>query len=225
MDRMTLLMLSMLAVTPCACSASIGAEPAAISLSPRLEKWQQFVTEANERFGVPRTWIYAVIGAESGGRTLVNGRPIVSRAGAMGLMQVMPATYEEMRFEHGLGPDPHDSRDNILAGTAYLRAMYDRFGFPGLFAAYNAGPERYEDHIQRGRPLPGETVTYLNKVIAAGCSAADIRRGSEKSPREKPSKISSGRELFFLKDDGNHTRKLNRRILLEPAGSERPDRR
>ncbi|GLS35130.1 hypothetical protein GCM10010869_07180 [Mesorhizobium tianshanense] len=50
-------------------------------------------------------------------------------------------TRREMR---GLtvGPDPHDPRDNILAGAAYLRAMQDRYGFPGLFAAYNAGPER-----------------------------------------------------------------------------------
>ncbi|TGR92552.1 hypothetical protein EN834_35295, partial [bacterium M00.F.Ca.ET.191.01.1.1] len=76
----------------------------------------------------------------------------------MGLMQVMPGTYEEMRVEHGLGPNPHDPRDNILAGTAYLSAMYDRFGFPGLFGAYNAGPERYDEHLKRGKPLPEETV-------------------------------------------------------------------
>src|SRR3546814_5164756 len=75
----------------------------------------------------------------------------------MGLMQVMPNTYEAMRSQHGLGADPHDPRDNILAGAAYLRAMYARFGFPGLFAAYNAGPGRYGEHLRDTRPLPAAT--------------------------------------------------------------------
>src|SRR3546814_4666575 len=82
--------------------------------------------------------------AESAGLTHLHGRPITSRAGAMGLMQLMPGTWAAMRQQHGLGGDPYDPRDNILAGAAYLRAMYDRFGYPGLFAAYNAGPARYE---------------------------------------------------------------------------------
>src|SRR3546814_12506642 len=82
----------------------------------------------------------------------------------MGLMQVMPGTYEDMRRAHDLGADPHDPRDNILAGTAYLRAMYDRYGYPNLFAAYNAGPGRYDDHLQPGRPLPAETRAYLASI-------------------------------------------------------------
>ncbi|OHV86676.1 lytic transglycosylase domain-containing protein [Mesorhizobium sp. ORS 3428] len=200
MDRVTLLMLGMIAVAPCACSASIGAEPIAISYSPQLRNWQQFVSEASQRFRVPEGWINAVIDAESGGRTMVHGHPITSRAGAMGLMQVMPGTYDEMRVEHDLGSDPYDPRDNILAGAAYLRAMYDRFGFPGLFAAYNAGPERYDDHLQRGLPLPSETVDYLRKLNAAGVSAADINEFKGKSPPSPTSKASPGRSLFFLRD-------------------------
>ncbi|TPI13051.1 lytic transglycosylase domain-containing protein [Mesorhizobium sp. B4-1-3] len=200
MDRVTLLMIGMIAVAPCACSASTGAEPVAISYTPQLRKWQHFVSEASQRFRIPESWIYAVMDAESGGRTMLDGRPITSRAGAMGLMQVMPATYNEMRVAQGLGGDPYDPRDNILAGTAYLRAMYDRFGFPGLFAAYNAGPERYDDHLQRGRPLPDETVDYLRKLSAAGVSASDINGFKGKSPPEKASKTSSGRSLFFLRD-------------------------
>ena len=83
----------------------------------------------------------------------------------MGLMQVMPGTYEALRRAHDLGADPYDPRDNILAGTAYLRAMYDRFGYPGLFAAYNAGPERYDEHLQYDRPLPAETRAYLSTIV------------------------------------------------------------
>ena len=97
---------------------------------------------------------------ESGGRTTLEGRPIVSSAGAMGLMQLMPGTWRDMRAVLGLGPDPHDPHDNILAGTAYLRLMYDRFGYPGLFAAYNAGPARYAAYFatgRRSRPRPALT--------------------------------------------------------------------
>lgn len=225
MDRVILLMLGMIAVAPCACSASTGAEPVAISLSPQLRKWQQFVTEASQRFRVPESWIYAVMEAESGGKAMLYGRPITSRAGAMGLMQVMPKTYDEMRIDHGLGVDPYDPCDNILAGTAYLRAMYDRFGFPGLFAAYNAGPERYDDHLQSRRPLPPETVDYLRKLNATGVSAADINVFKRKSPPTKAPKASSGRSLFFLRDGvraGNPSGQILVPLGSDRAGSERP---
>ena len=122
------------------------------------------IAEASARFGVPEEWIRRVIRAESGGRTLLGGRPITSRAGAMGLMQLMPRTWREMRAAHGLGTDPYDPHDNILAGTAYLRAMFDRFGYPGLFAAYNAGPKRYAEHVAIGRSLPAETIAYVAAV-------------------------------------------------------------
>jgi soluble lytic murein transglycosylase-like protein len=129
--------------------------------------WESHIAEASARFGVPAGWIRRVMDVESGGRAVYRGRPVRSRAGAMGLMQLMPGTWQAMRRAHGLGPDPDDPRDNILAGTAYLRAMYDRFGYPGLFAAYNAGPARYAEHLSRARPLPAETRAYLAKVAGA----------------------------------------------------------
>jgi soluble lytic murein transglycosylase-like protein len=132
--------------------------------SQALDQWRAHVSEASHRFGVPAQWIRRVMRTESGGRTMLHGRPITSRAGAMGLMQLMPGTWAEMRDLHGLGSDPHEPRDNILAGTAYLRAMYERFGYPGLFAAYNAGPKRYATHLATGRPLPAETVAYVAAV-------------------------------------------------------------
>ena len=104
------------------------------------------IAEASRRFGVPPHWIRAVMQAESAGDPSA-----VSEAGAMGLMQVMPETWDELRTAHGLGDDPFDPRDNVLAGAAYLRAMYDRFGSPGFLAAYNAGPERYAEHLATGR--------------------------------------------------------------------------
>lgn len=144
-------------------SASAGARSDGGS-APSLSRWNAHVREASARFGVPEDWIRRVMRAESGGRTMLNGRPITSRAGAMGLMQLMPGTWAAMREAHGLGADVHDPRDNILAGTAYLRAMHDRFGYPGLFAAYNAGPARYAGHLATGRRLPVETVAYVAAV-------------------------------------------------------------
>ena len=129
-----------------------------------VAQWRPYVDEASARFGVPVAWIEAVMRAESRGRTTMNGRPIRSTAGAIGLMQLMPGTWADMRARLGLGSDPDDPRDNILAGTFYLRLMYDRFGYPGLFAAYNAGPARYAAHLLGRARLPRETVGYLAAV-------------------------------------------------------------
>lgn len=117
------------------------------------------MAEASRRFKVPLSWIRAVIRIESAGE-----RGAVSHAGAMGLMQLMPATYAELRAQYDLGPDPFAVRDNIIAGTAYLRRMYDRYGSPGFLAAYNAGPGRWEDHLAGRRSLPAETVNYLERL-------------------------------------------------------------
>jgi soluble lytic murein transglycosylase-like protein len=129
-----------------------------------VDRWRPFIAEASARFGVPENWIERVMRAESGGRTMLGGRPITSHSGAMGLMQLMPGTWADLRARLGLGADPHDPRDNILAGTLYLRMMHDRFGYPGLFGAYNAGPARYAAYLRDGRTLPAETRAYLASV-------------------------------------------------------------
>ncbi len=125
-------------------------------VAPAVPDIERHITEAAQRFGLPQHWIRAVIAVESAGDPRA-----VSRAGAMGLMQVMPGTWAELRAAHGLGDDPFDPRANILAGTAYLRAMHDRFGAPGFLAAYNAGPGSYAEHLATGRPLPRETQAYV----------------------------------------------------------------
>lgn len=117
------------------------------------------IAEAAKRFDMPELWIREVIRQESGGRP-----GVVSGAGAIGLMQVMPATYQEMRRKHALGSDPFQPRDNILAGTAYMREMYDLFGAPGFLGAYNCGPGCYGDYLAGKRSLPGETRRYLAAV-------------------------------------------------------------
>ncbi len=143
--------------------AAIGTEP-----GPPIT---QAVSEAAVRFGLPQAWIYAVIRQESGGRA-----DAVSPKGAMGLLQLMPATWRELTLELGLGNDPYDVRANVLAGSAYLRRMYDRFGSPGFLAAYNAGPQRYADHLTGAQPLPLETRIYVQRVapLLLGQSGTDL---------------------------------------------------
>ncbi len=118
---------------------------------------------------------------ESGG--LVNA---LSPMGAMGLMQIMPNTWAELQVRYGLGTNPFDPYDNIVAGTAYLRELLDRFGERGFLAAYNAGPGRYQEHLATGKPLPSETLAYVTAVTSlpasnssdGASSAASWSRGS-----------------------------------------------
>ena len=127
--------------------------------------YQSDVANNAKRFGIPAEWIASVISIESGGRACRDGRPIRSDAGAMGVMQLMGPTWNQMRNLLNLGPSVDDPAANIAAGAAYLRLMYDRFGYPGLFAAYNAGPTRFSQSLS-GRPLPLETRRYVAAVLA-----------------------------------------------------------
>lgn len=135
------------------------APPRAVVSSISADPVEAAVAEASRRFGVPAHWIRAVIGQESNGDVRA-----VSSAGAMGLMQVMPGTYAELRLRYGFGRDPFAIRDNILAGTAYLRELHDRYGGLGMLAAYNAGPGRWEEYRAGVRPLPRETIGYLARL-------------------------------------------------------------
>ncbi|WP_152613206.1 lytic transglycosylase domain-containing protein, partial [Inquilinus limosus] len=143
--------------------------------------WEPQIQKASKRFNVPPEWIREVMRIESGGRsTWKGGQPITSSAGAQGLMQVMPTTYEELRQKHGLGRDPYDPENNIMAGTAYIRELYEMYGSPGFLGAYNAGPGRYRQYVENGRSLPPETRRYMDIV---GTQIAGIEPGSSRPDR------------------------------------------
>lgn len=132
-----------------------------------LDRWTPFIHEASNRFGLPASWIRAVMRQESGGRTMMaNGRPITSPTGAQGLMQVMPDTYEDARVAYGLGGNAFDPHDNIIAGASYLKTLYRKYGFPAMFVAYNDGPGNYEASLRGDHKLPKETQDYLASVTA-----------------------------------------------------------
>ncbi|TYO68456.1 lytic transglycosylase domain-containing protein [Bradyrhizobium hipponense] len=150
------------------------------------------VEQASRRFGVPVRWIRAVIDVESAGD--VRAR---SPKGGMGLMQITRETWADLRLRYDLGNDPYDPRDNILAGTAYLRELHDRYGSIGFLAAYNSGPARYEQHLA-GRPLPAETQAYLQKLAPVVCS--DIAVSSTVA-----SLRPSAGALFVVRSDSSET--------------------
>ena len=138
--------------------------PPSQSVPSPVDKWMPLIMRASSRFAIPAVWIRAVMRMESDGQTMQNGAPIMSPAGAMGLMQVMPGIYAEMRTRYDLGDNPYDPQDNIAAGTAFLREMYLRYGYPDLFAAYNAGPARFDDYLYGEAALPPETMAYLKAL-------------------------------------------------------------
>ena len=131
---------------------------------PASDPWGPYIREAAARFSVPEAWIRAVIHQESGGQEYQHGQLTRSGSGAMGLMQLMPATWSELAAEFALGNDPYEPHDNIMAGSGYLRQLYDKFGSPGFLAAYNAGPGRLEQFLETGDPLPDETVNYVASI-------------------------------------------------------------
>jgi hypothetical protein len=143
--------------------------------------WEPQIQKASRRFNIPPEWIREVMRVESGGRnTWKGGQPITSSAGAQGLMQVMPATYAELRQKHGLGRDAYDPENNIMAGAAYIRELYEMYGSPGFLGAYNAGPERYRQYVEEGRPLPAETRRYMDII---GPQIAGLSPGSSQPDR------------------------------------------
>lgn len=148
-----------LIAAPIPVAQSARAQTAARSQS--IDRFANFIAEASARFTVPAGWIRAIIQMESAG-----DEHAISPRGAMGLMQLMPSTWVELSARYELGLDPFDQRDNILAGTGYLRELHDRFGSAGFLAAYHAGPARYEQHLATGQPLPPATIAYVTAIMS-----------------------------------------------------------
>jgi hypothetical protein len=158
--RRTALLLVVGVASAGASSTAACAQAAPIVGPASSEPYGDWLTEAASRFALPVSWIRAILRAESAGKPQAT-----SPKGAMGLMQLMPATWGFLRDALRLGGDPYDAHDNIIAGAAYIRMLIDRYGSPGWIAAYNAGPGRYEASL-RGRALPAETRAYTATVAA-----------------------------------------------------------
>ncbi len=152
-------------------AASVKTQSAPVVATNPVNPYAGYIADASRRFGIPESWIRAVMRVESRGQVKA-----VSPKGAIGLMQIMPDTWAGLRQRYRLGRNPHDPRDNILAGAAYLREMHDRYGAAGFLAAYNAGPGRYAEYLATGRPLPAETLAYV-AALASLIGGDPVNRG------------------------------------------------
>jgi len=167
--------LALCAATCSICDAAVASANASVAADP----YAPFVREASRRFDIPEDWIWRVMYAESRGKSRA-----VSPVGAMGLMQIMPGTWAMLTAQYRLGSDPFDVRANILAGAAYLRAMWNRYGDANLMlAAYNAGPGRADAYVAGRRRLPAETINYISQIapglgISGLASRAAVPRSS-----------------------------------------------
>ncbi|SEH57070.1 lytic transglycosylase domain-containing protein [Paracoccus alkenifer] len=200
------------ALSLCAGSGVAVAQSAPVERPVAAHPFAAHIAEASQRFGIPERWIRAVLRAESAGDVRA-----ISSAGAMGLMQVMPATWAELRGRYGLGRDPYHPRHNIMAGTAYLREMFDRYGnVAAMLAAYNAGPGRYDEYLATGRTLPAETRAYVAAVapILGGAAATE-------PPSSAPPPLPDWREApLFVMRSGDA-----RAFAAPPSGAQSGDAR
>jgi len=179
--RMALLLFSGLSFAGVMPAVTMAQGTPIAKVSPR-DPYAAHIAEASQRFGIPERWIRTVLRAESAGDTRA-----ASTAGAMGLMQVMPDTWAVLRDRYQLGRDPWEPRDNILAGTAYMREMWDRYGnVAAMLAAYNAGPDRYDEHRSTGNPLSAETRAYVTALapILGVAATSDAPPGKPTLPRD-----------------------------------------
>ena len=122
---------------------------------PKIDRWDALILGASQRHGVPATLIKAVCLAESGMNPNAQ-----SHAGAMGLMQLMPATAASLGVA-----DPWDPYQSIDGGTRYLAKLIERFGpeYRLVAAGYNAGPGNVKKY--GGVPPFKETQVYVERVI------------------------------------------------------------
>jgi soluble lytic murein transglycosylase-like protein len=130
---------------------------APLKTAPAVPSPEELVTAAAVRNGLPPEFVHSVVSAESAYRSNA-----VSRKGAIGLMQLMPATASEY------GADPTDPRQNVEAGTRYLRDLLLKYRnsdhqVSRALAAYNAGPGAVDRH--HGVPPYRETLAYVGRVL------------------------------------------------------------
>ena len=138
-------------------AAVLAIQPQAVEDDPSLSAVHNLINEAAERHGLPASLVHAVASAESGYQQKAR-----SGMGAIGVMQLMPATARYM------GADPSDTAQNIDAGTRLLRTLLLKYeGSPNqlalALAAYNAGPGAVDRF--GGVPPYVETQRYVHQVI------------------------------------------------------------
>jgi soluble lytic murein transglycosylase-like protein len=121
---------------------------------PDITPYDELIASMAEAHGVDANLVRALIQVESGYRARAK-----SRKGAMGLMQLMPATAREYKVRN-----PYDPKSNIAAGVKHLKGLIDRWGVELALAAYNAG----EGAVKKFNGIPPyrETRNYVTRILS-----------------------------------------------------------
>jgi hypothetical protein len=169
---------------------------------------QALVVSASQKTGVPAGLIEAVVHQESGFRPCS-----VSEKGAMGLMQLMPATAEELGVA-----DPFDPDQNVEAGAKLLKTLLNKYNgdLNRALGAYNAGTKRVEE--AGGVPAIPETMKYVEKILerlaAGGTDPASseqvVHREEDHDEEEEKTAGNDGfrqsRTVFDVHEEQDHER-------------------
>ncbi len=136
-------------------SPPIAGQPERSQTDSSSRPFSEIIKEASQAYGIDEDVIKAVIQQESSFNPQA-----VSSCGALGLMQLMPATAQSLGVA-----DPFNAEENIMAGTRYLRDKLDEFNgnLALALAAYNAGSGAVRKY--GGVPPYKETQAYVNKII------------------------------------------------------------
>ena len=182
---------------------------AAITIKPESEfksakgahKYEADVIKEAKRIGLPESIALHALYKETGG--LKNPESARSKAGAIGIMQLMPATAKE------LGVNPHDPTENIQGGVGYLKKMYDKYQDPKLaLMAYNAGPGRLDKALRSREGISSLKPETLNYVKMAQGGVAHFKNKGKVS--EEDYDTSSLEDDLAMADQGINNPYLQR---------------
>lgn len=137
-------------------------------LGSTVSSFSSSISSASQQTGIPASLISSVISAESSGNPLA-----LSPTGAQGLMQLEPATGQEVASQLGISNfDPNNPDQNILVGSTYLASLVKQFGgdVSTALAAYNWGP----GNVSSGKSWPSSVQSYVSKILgSAGIDSSD----------------------------------------------------
>jgi hypothetical protein len=198
-----------------------------LSRAESTDRLAKITEKASHRFAVPARWIRDVIQIEGG-----DDEHAISPRGAMGLMQLMHGTWVELGVHYGLGLDPFDPRDNVFAGTAYLREMHDRFGSVGFLAAYLRVRRGMNITSQQGNRA--HRTSWPMSLQSHHCSAANTESaphlaagvqflgGSHATDYRCPSVMLQRRNSLLTSRRVFHAKTIPTELSLLPSNKDQP---
>lgn len=154
------------------------------SFSPAVTRFQPLVEQVSQETGVPVGLGLAVIQAESAGDPLAR-----SRAGAGGLMQLMPGTAAGLGVQNRFNPE-----QNVRGGMGYLAEMLQKYNgnVAHALAAYNAGPGAFDNYLAGKQELPAETKQYVSRVMGLLRGGMDYGQTAQQMYEDRQARETRG---------------------------------